>query len=223
MRAHFKVRPAKRGCPLLSFRRAPKACIACHVHAGETGRHSNGMGSKGIFIRCYRPYGVVVHLKPYRGGLRQDMAIRDTPDTPAGRGCLVEVAGVPPRHPAGDAPAARNAGTPLHASGSPPDCRRLRLPASISAISTPALILSTKAKPPLAGALLWWRWWESNPRPRHAGWRLFTGLVRSWNLPAGNGRAARNVCPLISAAVRGRRGGLSGASVRQAEATLSEV
>ena len=50
-----------------------------------------------------------------------------------------------------------------------------------------------------------------------------TGLVRSWNLPAGNGRAARDVCLLISAAGRGRRGGLSGAAVRQAEATLSAV
>jgi hypothetical protein len=37
-----------------------------------------------------------------------------------------------------DAPAARNAGTPLIPFDSPPGCLRGRLPASISAISTPA-------------------------------------------------------------------------------------
>lgn len=32
---------------------------------------------------------------------------------------------------------------------------------------------------------MWWRWWESNPRPRHAGWRFFHRLGPFLEPPGG--------------------------------------
>jgi hypothetical protein len=52
---------------------------------------------------------------------------RRTGRKPRGCGSVAPpVVGIPPHHPAGDAPAARKAGTPLNAFSSPPDCLQLR-------------------------------------------------------------------------------------------------
>ncbi len=45
--------------------------------------------------------------------------------------------------------------------------------------------------PRFARAFAWWRWWESNPRPRHAKWRLFHRLG-PFLKPSGGERTSRS-------------------------------
>ena len=60
---------------------------------------------------------------------------------------------------------------------------------------------------PSRGAFVWWRWGESNPRPRHAGWRLFHRLGPLLEPPGGE-RTSRlgRAPPSISAFPGGHPG-----------------
>ena len=85
----------------------------------------------------------------------------------------------------------RNAGTPLIPFDSPPGCRKGAATCQHFCDFDSRLFISTTKRGPEWGLFLWWRWWESNPRPRHADWR-FIHRLGPFLKPSGGERTSRS-------------------------------
>lgn len=163
-----------------------------HPRAAVRPRRGPCPGPDSVAIQGHASMGSRVSLASFLGfDSRPIMSTKKTP--PQGGGVfLVEVVGVPPRHPCGvtlrprEMLARRLTPPAVHWTASGygylPAFQRFRLP---------PFIYTTKGGP-IRGPLLWWRWWESNPRPRHAGWRLFHRLGPLLG-PSGGERTSRSV------------------------------